>query len=134
MPSTSLTPYKDASNQITYTLMGSSPSNAKWSVSGYGLGVPRTLEQTVKIGPPGATGNDHVTLKLVQSDQNSSTGKNVTCSITVDISIPRDAATITPTEVGELLGVLSSLLNDAAAVENYASATNRTALAEGRIL
>jgi len=134
MPSSSLTPYKASATQITYGLVGSSPTGAKWLVSGYGLGVPRTLEQTLKVGAPGASGNDHVILRLSQSDENSTTGKIATANLTLDISIPRDSATVTPTEIVELLGILSSLLNDCASVEDSANATNRTALSEGRVL
>lgn len=134
MPSSSLTPYKTSAGQVTYSLIGSSPTAAKWSVSGYGLGVPRILEQTLKVGAPGAAANDHVIVRLSQSDENSTTGKIATANVTLDVSIPRDSATITSTEIVELLGILSSLLNDCASVEDSANATNRTALAEGRVL
>lgn len=134
MPSSSLAPYKNATVAITYGAVGSSPVASKWSVSGYGLGTPRTLEQTLKVGAPGATGNDHVILRLSQSDENSTTSKIATANVTLDISIPRDNSTVTTDEIIELLGILASLLNDQAVVENAADAVNRKALAEGRML
>jgi len=112
--------------------VSTSPTGAKYQVSGRALASPYSIEINRKIGPVSATGNDHVIVRVSKTDPNSTTAKPATVLCTLDISIPRDNATVTPTEVLACVGVLASLLNDCAALA--ATSVNRTALIEGRDL
>jgi len=132
MSSASLTPYKNNSTTQAFTLVSNSATGALYSVASRSLATPYTVQITRKVGSPGALGNDHVFLKVSLSDPNSTTGKIATGSATLDISIPRDVTTVTQAELLEVLGILSSLLNDSTALA--ATTVARTALLEGRDL
>jgi len=132
MASSSLTPYKNNTQQVTFALQSSSLTGAVYTVASRGLATPFRVSINRKIGPTNSTGNDHVILKVELSDPNSTTGKIATGLATLDISIPRDTSTVTQAEMVEVLGILGSLLNDAAALA--ATTINRTALLEGRDL
>lgn len=57
-----------------------------------GLSVPLALTQTAIIGQPGALGNDHVKIKVSDSVLDSTSGKIITASVSIDVSIPRNSA------------------------------------------
>jgi len=132
MASSSLVPKKSESTVETFALQNTSAQGATYSVAGRGLALPKQIVIQRKVGPSGSTGNDHVIVRVVHTDANATTGKPVTSLVSLDISIPRDTATITPTEVVESLGILASLLNDSTALA--ATTVARTALVEGRDL
>jgi hypothetical protein len=131
LSSASISPKYGDTETVTYGLVSDNAAGAKWQVSGRSLGLPKTLELNRKVGAPGAMGNDHVILRFSQTEANTETGKIATGSVTLDVSIPRDVATITQAMMNDLLGMLSSLLNDLGAVEDTASRANCIALLEG---
>jgi len=132
MASSSLTPYDSNSAQLTFSLVSCSETGAVYQVSGNPLSTPVKLEVIRKLTASAATANDHVLLRLTTIQRNTSTGKLATGSITVDISVPKDTATITETTMVQYLGVVASLLNDNAALQS--TTVNRVALLEGRDL
>lgn len=132
MPTNSLTPYYNNTTQYTFVLVSTSDKVTSWKVSGRPLAQPFSLSIEKKIGATGQKTNDHVVVKVSKTDANSTSAELATCNVSMDISIPRDASAIAASEVIEMLGVLSSLLNDSTALA--ATTANRTALVEGRDL
>lgn len=132
MASASLAPYKNNSAQVTHLLVATGPTGSSYSVAGRSLGLPYGIQIQRKVGPSGSLANDHVIVKVGCSYANATTGKIATGSVSCDISIPRDSTIITTTVMAELLGQLSSLLNDSTALA--ATSANRVALIEGRDL
>jgi len=129
MPSASLAPYQSNSVQMTFTLQSSNSSGAAWLVTARPLANPYKVELIRKIAPPNSMANDHVILRVSRTDANSTSGKPATGSASLDISIPRDVATIDLSEMKAVVGILSSLLNDNAALA--ATDVNRSALLSG---
>jgi len=132
MASSQLQPYKDNTTQVTFVLVSTSATGATYQVSGGTLAEPFRIEIVRKIGPTSQVGNDHVIVRFTRSLRNATTGKLSTCTISVDIGIPKDTSLFTATVMKETLALVASLLNDNAA--NAATSVNRTALIEGRDL
>lgn len=132
MASSSLTPYKNSTEQETFSLVSTSGSGAKYMVSGRSLANPFVIECQRKLTPATASGNDHVVLRLARTESNATTSKLATCQVLVDVSIPKDTSVLTATVQKELVALAASLLNEATAME--ATNANITALVEGRDL
>jgi hypothetical protein len=132
MASSSLTPYKDNSNQVTFNLVTTSQNGSTYKVSGRELALPHVVEIQRKLTSNNSTGNDHVILRGARTERNATTGKLATAQVMVDISIPKDQSTLDATAQAELLSCVASLLNEASAME--ATHANITALIEGRDL
>lgn len=130
MASSSLTPYLDNTSSGTFNLVSSSIELTRWIASGRSISAPWAIERSLKKSS--GKSNDHVIVRVFKTDLNSTTGQLVTGQVLLDISIPKDNTTITNTEMVELLGVLTSVLNQYSA--NNASSAVRTALVEGRDL
>lgn len=130
MASSSLTPYKDNTNQVTFSLVSTSADKTAFKVSGRSIACPYTIELSRKLST-GKT-NDHVQVRVAITERNTTTSVLATGQVLLDISIPKDQSIITNTVMTEVLGVLASLLDQATA--NNASSANRTALIEGRDL
>lgn len=130
MSSSSLTPYKNNTSQVTFSLASESPTGVKYLVSGRSISNPFSLEISRKLTAPSAAGNDEVSLTVKRIEQNATTGKLATGFVKVTISIPKDVSVITATVQKELMSVMASLFNESTAME----ATNAfiTALIEGR--
>jgi hypothetical protein len=129
MASSSLTPYKDDTNQVTFNLSTQGENFCQYLVSGRAIATPYLLEIRRKTTSPGAASNDHVVVRVARIERNSNTGKPVTGQVMVDISIPKDSDTITVAYMEEMLGIVSSALNDDAALA--ASNANAAALLAG---
>jgi len=132
MASATLVPYNANGAQTTFTLVSTSEQKSVYRVASLDLATPYSLEIQRKLTPVGAKGNDVVSVKIQRVERN--TGTNLLCagSVKVEISIPKDTVALTKAKSLEMLGVLSSLLND---VSNLAATSvNRTALVEGRDL
>jgi len=132
MPSSSLTPYYTNSAQFTFQLATTSETGACYKIAGRPLSTPYQVEIIRKVTPSAATANDHVILRATLIGRNATTSKLATASVSVDVSIPKDAATISETDVIHMLGVIASLINDSAALQS--TTVNATALLEGRDL
>jgi len=130
MATTTLTPYIDQTTQATFNLVSSGSTGARWLAAGRSIAEPYSVELIRKIGPSSASANDHVLVRVQRTDRNTTTGKFATMSVTMDVSIPKDVSIITPTIQKNILGVMTSLLNEA--VANAATTVNRTAVIEGR--
>lgn len=76
---------------ITLTKTGESMSQVEHKDLTRAIATPLSLVQTAKIGQPGTLGNDHIIIKASDAVSNTETGRTVVGSITVDVSIPRDA-------------------------------------------
>lgn len=131
MSSSSLTPHYTGSTTKTFTLVGESATGAKWLVSGRPLANPESVELIRKIGTNGNQANDHIILRLIKAETNSTTNKVATAVTTLDISIPRDTVTVTATMVNDMLGSLVSLLNELADTTATASRAKIISLLSG---
>lgn len=129
MASATVTLYKSTSGTVEFSLVTTGKEQTTYRVAGRSLATPLSLEITRKIGPSGASANDHVIVKLTQVERNETSQKLATASATLDISIPRDTTAVSTTKVIELLGMMSSMLNEGATIPY---ALNRTALVDGR--
>lgn len=130
MASSSITPFKDASNQVTFTLASTSELGAKYMVSGRALAAPYVVEIKRKINP-NSTANDHVQLRVARTEPNATTQKPATVQCLLDLSIPKDVSVLTPTLQKEIATLLMSLLRDGTLSATF---VNVTALIEGRDL
>lgn len=132
MASSTLNPYKDNTNHVLFSLASTSATGAKYLVSGRSMSLPYICEITRKVTPANSTSNDHVTVRLARSEANATSGKLATAQVTLDISIPKDQSVLTAAVQKEIVSVLASILNEAAAMQ--ATNANITALIEGRDL
>jgi hypothetical protein len=115
MASTTITLKDEADANISYDLVGQSPTGAVYRDSTRSLGLPRSLNFNFAVGAPGAKGNDRITCKLSNSVQNSETGLVSTGSVTVVLSVPRDESwTIQMSQ--DMLIQLQDLFADASAI------------------
>jgi len=132
MPTSTLNPYYDATHQGAFSLVTSSDKGALWLTSSRPLACPSSMEIIRKLTPPNSLANDHIIVRLVDTEQNATTAKLATFSATLDISIPKDQSVCTSTVQKIMLAYLASMLNDSAVMG--ATSVNRTALLEGRLL
>jgi len=130
MASSTLAPYRNNANQVTFNLVSSSVEGSLWRVSGRSIATPYGLELKRKINP--GKSNDHVQARVFCTERNASTSVLATAQISLDISIPKDNSILTNAAIIDMLGVCASLLNEN--VANNAGVTSRTALVEGRDL
>jgi len=118
MASSTIAPKYGTSASNTFALRNTSAAGCEYAVAGRSLAKPYTVSILRKVGNSSATGNDHVIVSIRRTEANATTFKLSTGAVTLDISIPRDSATITADHMNEMLASLSSLLNDFAAVED----------------
>lgn len=130
MSSSSFSPYKNNTTQVTFTLASESPTGVKYLVSGRSISQPFTLDITRKLTAPGAAGNDEVTILIKRVDQNATTLKLSTAFVKFTLSIPKDQSIVTATLQKELCALLASLFNESTAME--ATTAFLTAIVEGR--
>jgi len=129
MASASLTPYYNNSLQETFSLVSAGTDKTTWKVTGRDLALPKTLTIERKIGAPGKTANDHILIRISQSERNATTGLIATASATLDLSIARDTSVLNATAVRYLPRMIASLLNDSAACS--ATSNNASAIVAG---
>lgn len=130
MASSTLTPKYDNSSSYTFVLVSTSADGATFKVDGRDLATPFEVNVQRKLTTGNKTGNDHVVVRMARTERNATTAKLATAQVLVDISIPKDCSIITQAEQVKLLGAVSSLLNDNAALQ--ATTVARTALVNGR--
>lgn len=130
MSSATLSPYKNNTSTIVFSLASESPTGVTYLVSGRSISQPMTLTISRKLTAPGAAGNDEISVLVKRIDQNTTTLKLSTTYAKVVISVPKDQSVATPTIQKEVCAVIASLFNESTAME----ATNAflTALIEGR--
>ncbi len=131
MASSTLTPFKDATNQVTFTLASTSPLGASYIVSGRALSAPYIIDISRKVNSY-ANANDKIVLRVARTEANATSGKLATFQAKLELSIPKDVSVLTPTLQKEIATVLMSLLRDNTL--SAATFTNITALIEGRDL
>lgn len=129
MASSSIQPYKNNTTTETFTLVSSEKDGASYKVAGRPLANPYEVVIQRKLTAPSKKSNDHVVLRIYRTEPNADTGILATGQVTLDISIPKDQTVITATVMTELISELSSLLNEATAME--ATTANIDALIEG---
>lgn len=112
MASSSLVLVDLADANVTFTLAGQSATGALYKVATRSLALPKTMTFDFKLGSPGSLGNDKLVVTIADTVQNSTTGKVVTASAKLEVSVPRDAA-VTETVVADLLAHFTSLMTDA---------------------
>lgn len=132
MASSTLNPYKDNTNHVLFSLASTSATGSKYLVSGRSISAPYLMEITRKVTAPSASANDHVIVRVARTELNATTSKLATAQVSIDISIPKDASVLDATAQKEIISVLVSTLNEAAAME--ATNVNITSLIEGRDL
>lgn len=130
MSSATLTPFKNATEQVTFSLQSESSDGANYIASGRSLSTPYGIQIQRKVAT--GTRNDHIVLRVYRTENNATTGKAATVQALLDISIPKDQSVINATAQKELLTIVMSLLRDATL--SAATFTNVTALIEGRNL
>lgn len=129
MASSTLTPYRNSANQVTFDLVTQSKDGATYKVAARDLATPHVVDIQRKLTSASATGNDHVLLRLARTERNATTGKLATLQVLVDISIPKDTSILTQTIQKEAIALMSSLLNDEVAIA--ATTVNAAALIAG---
>lgn len=130
MATSTLSFYKTNSTQVSFSLVSTSSEKSIWKVASRSLSTPLSLEISRKLSSGNA--NDHITVRIAQVERNASTAQLATAQVLLDISVPKDQSILTQTVIVELLGLLSSLLDDSTALQ--ATSANRTAIADGRDL
>jgi len=120
----------DASNTVTFELVSTSSTGAKWKVGSRSLSAPYSVEIIRKENSSGALANDHIILRMSRTEINATSGKPATLSATLDISIPKDQTILDMTAQKQLLKLFGDIPNDGGAM----SATYNlvTAILEGR--
>lgn len=93
MPTSALELLKpNGTDHTDYLLVGSTAKGASYKDPSRSLALPLTLDVSVLSGPVGSKGNDHVKVKLASAIVGAGTSAPVVVgSVTLDISIPRDA-------------------------------------------
>jgi len=129
MASSSISPFKNAADQVNFELATVSEFGAKFMVSGRALACPYVVEVKRKINP-NSTANDHISLRVARTEQNVTSGKPATCQVMVDFSIPKDVSVLTATVQKELATIVMSILRDNTL--SAATFTQITELIEGR--
>lgn len=134
MSSSSLAPKYSEANVTTFALVSENAAGAKWLVASRPLANPQSIEVIRKIGNQNSNANDHVILRSVRSETNATTGKVATAVVSVDISIPRDTATVTQLMINRMIGELVSLLNGFSSTELETSRSEIISLLSGGTL
>lgn len=132
MASSTLTPYKDNTNQVTFTLVSTGADGATYSVSGRSISQPHMVKIKRKFTNPGAPGNDRIEISVIRTEANATTGKLATLVAGAYVSIPKDDSVLTNAVQKEALAIVASLINESAAMQ--ATTTAITAIVEGRDL
>jgi hypothetical protein len=132
MASSTLTPYRDNTNQVTFNLVSQGADGATYKVSGRDLALPYAVEIQRKLSSGSSNANDRIKISVRRVERNVDTGKLATLMVSSEISIPKDTSTLDGTAQIEICAIHASLLNDATAMA--ATTANRTALIEGRDL
>lgn len=130
MASSSIIPYINNTQTVTFSQVASSVEKTVYKVAGRPLATPYQLELARKL--VSGSKNDHITVRLSRVEQNINTAQLATGQILVDISVPKDQSILTPDILKEMLGVIASLCNDNAALA--ATSNSRAALVDGRDL
>lgn len=112
MASATLTLVDLADANVVFTLVGQTANGALYKVATRSLVLPKTLEFQYQLGAPGSLGNDKLIVIIRDTTQNSTTGKVVTSTARLELSVPRDAS-VTETVMSDLLAHYTSLLTDA---------------------
>lgn len=129
MASATLTLYKNNTQSDAFALASQNAAGATYLVAGRTLSAPKSITVTRKINA-NASANDKVSVKLIHTELNATTGKPATFSVECIISIPKDTSILSATLQKEGCAIVSSLINDGTAMA--ATTANRTALIEGR--
>jgi hypothetical protein len=111
MPSAIITCKNLTDNNQDYSLIGSTPTGAEYKDASRSLALPQTLKFSMKIGNPGAKGNDKMTITMQNTKQNSTTGEYLTGTAKIELSIPRDAVW-TASAAQDLIVQLQDLFSD----------------------
>lgn len=128
MASSSITLYTSNSATQAFSLVSSSVNQTVWKAASRPLSNPYTVELTRKL--TNGTKNDHVTVRIARVEANASTGQKATAQVLLDLSVPKDQSILDTSVIVGMLGALSSMLNDNAALA--ATSANRSAIADGR--
>lgn len=128
MATSSLVLYKTNAATVTFALVSSSVDKTVWKVAGLPLSTPYLLELTRKLSS--GSKNNHIQVRLARTEQNASTSVLATAQVLLDLSVPKDQSILTASVIAEMLGIVSSLLNDGTALA--ATSVNRTAIGDGR--
>lgn len=130
MASSTIAPNYDATNEYTFVLVSQSSVGATYKVASRDLATPLGVEIVRKLTPANSTKNDHVQLRVFQTERNTTTNVLATAQVLVDFSIPKDTSILTQAMVARLGMIVGSILgqNNGAVA---ASATNVTALISG---
>jgi len=99
----------DGTGNVEFVKTGDSMNSVEHRVLARPLSWPLAISQSAVIGAPGSLGNDHVKMKVANSILETATGKIVTGSITIDVSIPRNAA-FTSTHTKSLVNMAGNFL------------------------
>lgn len=130
MSSSTISPYKNATEQVVFALQAENQFGATYIVSGRTLSAPYGITVMRKLAS--GSRNDHVELRVFRTEPNATTGKSATLQLLLDISVPKDQSILTALTQKEMLTLLMSVLRDYTA--SAATFNNATALIEGRNL
>lgn len=78
------------SGSTTFTKVSEGENQVEHRDLSRSLSLPLSLRQTAKIGRAGSLGNDRIRISVQDTIANSVTGKIVTGSVSIEVSIPRD--------------------------------------------
>lgn len=132
MSTATLTPYKNNTVQVTFSLVSETSNGATYLVGGRALSLPYSLAITRKLTAQNSTANDEINIVARRVESNATTSKLSTAYVKLIVSIPKDTTVINAAAQKELISVLASLLNDSTAMGTGTVAM--TALIEGRNL
>lgn len=132
MASASLTPYYNGANQVTFALVTQGSNGATYRQAGRDLALPYAIEIQRKLTSGNSNANDTVNVTIRRVERNADTGKLATLKVSCEVSIPKDTSTLNSAAQLEIVGLISSLLNDSSVMAGTTVA--RTAIIEGRDL
>lgn len=103
----------DGTTDVVFSLVGNTNVGAEYRNATRALSLPQSMEFAIQIGAPSAKGNDHLKMTIKDTRLNSTTGLVSTGSVTVDVSVPRDADAWTDTDSKDLLAFVRNMFTDA---------------------
>jgi len=124
-----IAPYRNSANSQSFSLVTTGATGSTWKVAGRDLALPYVVEIQRKLTSSGASGNDHIIVRVARTERNATTMKLATAQCLLDISIPKDTTLLTQTVQKEIVSILASVLNEETAME--ATNANITALVSG---
>lgn len=115
----------DTSGGTTFALVSTTANGALYRLSSRALQLPLSIEFAYKLGTPGQKGNDSLKVVIADTLQNATTKEVMQLRANLELSVPRDAATVTDAYITQIMGFMASIIGKSA---------HRTAIADASVV